>query len=110
MKKTSLKMKKSLFSLICCVGLINSSNSMAQCVVGGTNFDTKTELCNPDFTDDADGWFSEDVGDELDKLCDGSFSGVVTNILHQGLQSNVSATGGSDALSFEDICTSENGS
>ena len=109
MKKTSLKMKKSLFSLICCVGLINSSNSMAQCVVGGTNFDTKTELCNPDFTDDADGWFSEDVGDELDKLCDGSFSGVVTNILHQGLQSNVSATGGSDALSFEDICTSAAG-
>ncbi|MBR5208807.1 MAG: hypothetical protein IKV67_03025, partial [Paludibacteraceae bacterium] len=102
-------MKKSLFSLICCIGLAHVSNTVAQCVVGGTNFDTKSELCNPDLTDDADGWFSEDVGDELDKLCDGSYSGVVTNIVHQGLQSNVSSTGGSDAMSFEDICTSAAG-
>jgi len=102
-------MKKSLFSLICCIGLAHVSNTVAQCVVGGTNFDTKSELCNPDLTDDADGWFSEDVGDELDKLCDGSYSGVVTNIVHQGLQSNFSSTGGSDAMSFEDICTSAAG-
>ena len=72
MKKTSFKMKKSLFSLICCVGLINASNSVAQCVVGGTEFTPRADLCEPTMvsdTNEVNGWFNSQVDKILAKQC-----------------------------------------
>ena len=63
-------MKKSLFSLICCVGLINASNSVAQCVVGGTEFTPRTDLCEPTMvsdTNEVNGWFNSKVDKILAK-------------------------------------------
>ena len=101
-------MKKSLFSLICCVGLINASNSVAQCVVGGTDFDTSEELCNPTLTNDTTegGWFYKKLGDVLDETCKGSYSAVVTNVKKLGIQSASIATNASDDFTAYDAAIS----
>ena len=97
MKKTNFKMKKSLFSLICSIGLLHSVSSSAQCVVGGTDFDTSTDLCCPILKSNGEpgdgGWYDEDL--DWKKLCTKDMSIGTEAAIHHGLLSNVAGTTGS---------------
>ena len=65
----------------------------AQCVVGGTEFETSKTLCNPSLTNDDKGWFSKDVDDLLDaetKGCD-YYEGI-GNAIQTGMPSNTITT------------------
>ena len=97
MKKTNFKMKKSLFSLICSIGLLHSVSSSAQCVVGGTDFDTSTDLCCPILKSNGEpgdgGWYDEDL--DWKKLCTKDMSVGTEAAIHHGLLSNVAGTTGS---------------
>ncbi|MDO4526407.1 MAG: hypothetical protein Q4B61_13885, partial [Bacteroidales bacterium] len=100
-------MKKSLFSLICCVGLINASNSVAQCVVGGTDFDTQKSLFNPTMENDTNtvnGWYNSKVGDLLADQCGKScdYFGNVYDAVHKGMSTNVIASDASVSVQWND--------
>ncbi|MBQ8019587.1 MAG: T9SS type B sorting domain-containing protein [Paludibacteraceae bacterium] len=85
-------MKKSLFSLICCVGLINASNSVAQCVVGGTEFTPRADLCEPTMvsdTNEVNGWFNSKVDKILAKQCGkAGYYEQPYNVIQTGMPSN----------------------
>jgi gliding motility-associated-like protein len=111
MKKTNLKMKKSLFSLICSIGLLHSVSSSAQCVVGGTDFDTSTDLCCPILESNGKpgkgGWYDEDL--DWKKLCTKDMSIGTEAAIHHGLLSNVAGTTGSlDLTGVDKIFLSNN--
>ncbi|MBQ0029984.1 MAG: T9SS type B sorting domain-containing protein [Bacteroidales bacterium] len=101
----SKSLRKFPFALLLCAPALEMN---AQCVVGGTDFTTETTLCNPTLSNDTLGWFSEEVGETIAKLCKGSFSDVVNNVKHQGLQSNTCLSNGTSD-SFEDIATAASG-
>lgn len=109
-------MKKSLFSLILCgLGLAQVSSSVAQCVVGGTDFDvTGKDLCAPILKSngkpDGGGWYDENL--DWDKLCKGDMFIGPNAVDHKGLLSNTAATSGSldlsDSKDIEKIFLSTN--
>ncbi|MBR4839935.1 MAG: hypothetical protein IK005_05600, partial [Paludibacteraceae bacterium] len=73
--------------------LLSVSSLQAQCVVGGTEFETSSTLCNPQLSNDDDGWFNEDVEDLLDaetKGCD--YYSAIGNAIQTGMPSNTIAT------------------
>lgn len=66
-------MKKSILGLISCFGLVHTANTYAAgCVVGGSDFETSTTMLNPSLSNDADGWFNNDIDKLLDKACGSS--------------------------------------
>ena len=100
-------MKKSLFSLICCIGIVHISDSMAQCVIGGTDFTTSTSLFNPvmeNDTNEVNGWFNSKVGDLLADQCGKScnYYGNSYEAVHKGMSTNVIASDASVSTSWDD--------
>lgn len=72
-------------------------SAFSQCVVGGTDFETSTQLCAPLLKTNGEvgggGWYDEEL--EWDDLCKGEmFSGPV-GAIHKGLLSNTLGTMGS---------------
>ncbi len=62
-----MKLKKILS--LSTVLLTTASSAFAQCIVAGTDFDTKEKLCSPILTSDNEegGWYNEEL--DVDKLC-----------------------------------------
>ncbi len=100
-------MKKSLFSLICCIGLAHVSNTVAQCVVGGTDFDTPTSLFDPEMendTNEVNGWLNSKVGTILSDLCGKSCSyyDEPFKAQHKGLKTNtIQSAGGMPPAKYD---------
>ena len=73
--------------------LLSMTSSHAQCVVGGTDFKTSKTLCNPALTNDADGWFNEDVDELLEAETQGcDYYEVIGNAIQTGMPSNTITT------------------
>ena len=73
--------------------LLSMTSSHAQCMVGGTEFETSKTLCNPQLSNDEDGWFNEDVDKLLateTKGCD--YYEVIGNAIQTGMPSNTIET------------------
>ena len=72
-------------------------SSSAQCVVGGTDFDTSSDLCCPILKSNGEpgdgGWYDEDL--DWKKLCTKDMSIGTEAAIHHGLLSNVAGTTGS---------------
>ena len=101
MKKTNFKMKKSLFSLICCVGLLHTSNSAAQCVVASTNFDTNAELCCPVMTSDEKGWYDAKL--DWKKLCKSDMFIGPEYAIQEGVGGVFSSDASNDMTDINDV-------
>ncbi|MBQ0155507.1 MAG: hypothetical protein KBT22_02895, partial [Bacteroidales bacterium] len=100
-------MKKSLFSLICCIGLVHFSNTVAQCVIGGTDFTTQSSLFNPvmeNDTNEVNGWFNSKVGDLLADQCGKScmYSEEAYKAAHKGMATNMIGSDASTSVSWDD--------
>ncbi len=80
------KMKK-IGLFVAAFGLAAARLSAASCVVGSTDFDVTSTLCNIDLTNDADGWFSDELGDELAKLAKSgcNWYGSPSDVLQTGI-------------------------
>ena len=63
----SLNKMKKIGSLFVAIGMTATSMA-ATCTLGSTDFDVSSSLCTIDLTNDADGWFSDEVGDLLSEL------------------------------------------
>lgn len=74
-----------------------ATNVSAQCVVGGTDFDTSSELCCPILKSNGEpgegGWYDEDL--DWDDLCTKDMSVGAEAAIHHGLLSNAAGTSGS---------------
>ncbi len=105
-------MKKSLFSLICCVGLIHASNSVAQCVVGGTEFTPRTDLCEPTMvsdTNEVNGWFNSKVDKILAKQCGkAGYYEQPYNVIQTGMPSNKISVMGDFSSTWEKLLKASN--
>ena len=104
-------MNKYLLSLIASIGLLHSASLSAQCVVGGTDFDTSTELCCPILESNGKsgggGWYDEDL--DWKKLCTKDMSIGPEAAIHKGLLSNTAGTTGSlDLTGVDKIFLSNN--
>lgn len=83
-----------------------ATNVSAQCVVGGTDFDTSSELCCPILKSNGEpgegGWYDEDL--DWDDLCTKDMSVGAEAAIHHGLLSNSAGTSGSlDLTGVEEI-------
>lgn len=75
------------------VMLFNVGSALAQCVVGGTDFETSKVLCNPQLSNDDDGWFNKNVDDLLDVETAGcDYYEVIGNAIQTGMPSNTITT------------------
>ena len=87
--------------------LATVSSSYSQCIVAGTEFDTKTELCNPTMesdTNEENGWFNSNVADILAKQCGNrNFIGHPSDIILNGLPSNKISVVGNASLTWNDL-------
>ena len=87
--------------------LATVSSSYSQCIVAGTEFDTKTELCNPTMvsdTNEVNGWFNSNVADILAKQCGNrNFIGHPSDIILNGLPSNKFSVVGNASLTWNDL-------
>ena len=87
--------------------LATVSSSYSQCIVAGTEFDTKTELCNPTMesdTNEVNGWFNSNVADFLAKQCGNrNFIGHPSDIILNGLPSNKFSVVGNASLTWNDL-------
>jgi len=105
-------MKKSLFSLICCVGLIHASNSVAQCVVGGTEFTPRADLCEPTMvsdTNEVNGWFNSKVDKILAKQCGkAGYYEQPYNVIQTGMPSNNISVRGDFSSTWEKLLKAKN--
>ena len=104
-------MNKYLLTLITSIGLLHSASLSAQCVVGGTDFDTSTELCCPILESNGKsgggGWYDEDL--DWKKLCTKDMSIGPEAAIHKGLLSNTAGTTGSlDLTGVDKIFLSNN--
>ena len=101
------KMKMSLFSLICCIGLAHVSNTVAQCVVGGTEFTPRTDLCEPTMvsdTNEVNGWFNSKVDKILAKQCGkAGYYEQPYNVIQTGMPSNRISVGGDFSSTWADL-------
>ncbi len=86
---------------------VTVSSSYSQCIVAGTEFDTKTELCNPTMESDINeenGWFNSNVADILAKQCGNrNFIGHPSDIILNGLPSNKFSVVGNASLTWNDL-------
>ncbi len=101
-------MKKSLLSLICCFGLIHTAEIYAAgCVVGGSDFETSSELFNPKLSNDGKGWFSKDVDKLLKNECGAScdYSSDVDEASHVGMASGNFSTSATLTAKWSDYLT-----
>ena len=84
-----------------------ATNVYAQCVVGGTDFDTPTSLFNPTMENDANevnGWYSPDLGDLLEEQCGScSYFGFAYDAIQKGMPTNVIASGASMDAQWDDF-------
>ena len=78
-----------VLTMLALVSFFNVGSAAAQCVVGKMDFSlsSKVDLCNPQLSNDEDGWFNEDVADELDACKD--FYATPSNVAQLGMASNV---------------------
>ncbi|MBR6111505.1 MAG: T9SS type A sorting domain-containing protein [Paludibacteraceae bacterium] len=87
--------------------LTTVSSVFSQCIVAGTEFDTKTELCNPTMesdTNEVNGWFNSNVADILAKQCGNrNFIGHPSDIILNGLPSNKFSVVGNASLTWNDL-------
>ncbi|MCQ2207688.1 MAG: hypothetical protein MJZ02_05655, partial [Paludibacteraceae bacterium] len=103
MSKKVNRVGKLFLRFIATASLLSApSLASAQCVVGGTNFDTQKALCNPDLSNDADGWFSEDP-EVLEAALDGcTYQEDPVNASQTGMPSNtlLSPSGGFESKTW----------
>ena len=87
--------------------LATVSSSYSQCIVAGTEFDTKTELCNPTMVSDdneENGWFSAKVAEIIAKQCSNSnFFEHPSNVIQKGLPSNKLSVVGNASLTWKEL-------
>ena len=87
--------------------LTTVSSVFSQCIIAGTDFDTKTELCNPTMesdTNEVNGWFNSNVAKILAKQCgNGNFIGHPSDIILNGLPSNKISVVGNASLTWNDL-------
>lgn len=78
-------MNKRLLTLIASAGLLHSVSYAAGCVVGGTDFDTKADLCCPILTSDNEegGWYNEDL--DLNKICKSNMFAELGSSIQKGI-------------------------
>lgn len=92
--------------------LTTVSSVFSQCIIAGTDFDTKTELCNPTMvsdTNEVNGWFNSNVAKILAKQCgNGNFIGHPSDIILNGLPSNKISVIGNDSLTWNDLLKAKN--
>lgn len=103
-----IEMKKSILSLICCFGLIHTAEIYAAgCVVGGSDFETSSELFNPKLSNDGKGWFSKDVDKLLKNECGAScdYSSDVDEASHVGMASGNFSTSATLTAKWSDYLT-----
>ncbi|HQJ90049.1 MAG TPA: hypothetical protein PLB70_05500, partial [Paludibacteraceae bacterium] len=72
-------------------------SASAQCVVGGTDFETQSSLCNPQLANDETGWFSDDPDVLTTALAGCNFQEMPRNTVQLGMPSNT-ITSPSDLL------------
>ncbi|MBE6330467.1 MAG: hypothetical protein E7072_10215, partial [Bacteroidales bacterium] len=88
MYKGSILKKRSI-GVIFTLLMLGAIESQAQCVVGGTDFETSTTLCNPQLANDETGWFSETVATLLKTETAGcSYYDSYPNVIQKGMPTN----------------------
>ena len=89
-------LKKRSIGVIFTLLMLGAIESQAQCVVGGTDFDTSTPLCNPQLANDETGWFSDDPDVLTDAIVGcGESQESLGHVTQKGLQSNLLNTSAS---------------
>ncbi|MBQ9101232.1 MAG: hypothetical protein IJY54_07660, partial [Paludibacteraceae bacterium] len=88
MYKGSILKKRSI-GVIFTLLTLGAIESQAQCLVGGTDFETSTTLCNPQLANDETGWFSETVATLLKTETAGcSYYDSYPNVIQKGMPTN----------------------
>ena len=84
----------------------------SQCIIGGTEFNTEPELCNPTMVSDdneENGWFSSNVAEIIAKQCSNSnFFEHPSNVIQTGLPSNKISIAGKTSLTWKDLLKLKN--
>ena len=92
--------------------LTTVSSVFSQCIVGGTEFNTEPELCNPTMVSDdneENGWFSSNVAEIIAKQCSNSnFFEHPSNVIQTGLPSNKISIAGKTSLTWKDLLKLKN--
>ena len=87
--------------------LTTVSSVFSQCIVGGTEFNTEPELCNPTMVSDdneENGWFSSNVAEIIAKQCSNSnFFEHPSNVIQKGLPSNKLSVVGNASLTWKEL-------
>ncbi|MCR5247256.1 MAG: T9SS type A sorting domain-containing protein [Paludibacteraceae bacterium] len=87
--------------------LTTVSSVFSQCIVGGTEFNTEPELCNPTMVSDdneENGWFSAKVAEIIAKQCSNSnFFEHPSNVIQNGLPSNKLSVVGNASLTWKEL-------
>lgn len=87
--------------------LTTVSSVFSQCIVGGTEFNTEPELCNPTMVSDdneENGWFSAKVAEIIAKQCSNSnFFEHPSNVIQKGLPSNKLSVVGNASLTWKEL-------
>ena len=92
MYKGSILKKRSI-GVIFTLLMLGAIESQAQCVVGGTDFETSTTLCNPQLANDETGWFSDDPDVLANEIAGcGESQESLGHVIQKGLQSNLMNT------------------
>ena len=92
--------------------LTTVSSVFSQCIIGGTEFNTEPELCNPTMVSDdneENGWFSSNVAEIIAKQCSNSnFFEHPSNVIQTGLPSNKISIAGKTSLTWKDLLKLKN--
>ena len=89
MYKGSILKKRSI-GVIFTLLTLGAIESQAQCLVGGTDFETSTTLCNPQLANDETGWFSDDPDVLANEIAGcGESQESLGHVIQKGLQSNL---------------------
>ncbi len=76
--------RKNCFNLFFAVALSMSGTSVfaENCLINHTNFDTDVKLCNPDLTNDLDGWYSDSI---RNAACTGEKETTIDHVKQDGM-------------------------
>ncbi len=92
--------------------LTTVSSVFSQCIVGGTEFNTEPELCNPTMvsdTNEINGWFNSNVAQIIAKQCSNSnFFEHPSNVIQKGLPSNKISVMGDFNFTWEKLLKASN--
>ena len=96
-----MKLKKILS--LSTVLLTTASSAFAQCIVAGTDFDTKEKLCSPILTSDNEegGWYNE--GLDINGLCNSNAFADLSSALQISGNSVLKTNSSSDISNVDDI-------